>query len=123
VGCEGCGNNGNLRVNGDRPRNQDYVLDGTTIAAPVFGGQAINPAIDSIQEFRIEANSMSAEYGKAGGGVLVAVTKSGTNQFHGSGYECARNERLNARNFFEDRASPKNRSASMSSAARSAARS
>jgi Carboxypeptidase regulatory-like domain/TonB dependent receptor len=108
VGCEGCGNNGNLRVNGDRPRNQDYVLDGTTIAAPVFGGQAINPAIDSIQEFRIEANSMSAEYGKAGGGVLVAVTKSGTNRFHGSGYEYARNERLNARNFFEDRSSPKN---------------
>ena len=85
AGCEGCGNNGNLRINGDRPRNQDYVLDGTTITAPVFGGQAINPAIDSIQEFRIEANSMSAEYGKAGGGVLVAVTKSGTNQFHGSG--------------------------------------
>jgi hypothetical protein len=108
VGCEGCGNNGNLRVNGDRPRNQDYVLDGTTITAPVFGGQAINPAIDSIQEFKIESNSMSAEYGKAGGGVLVAVTKSGTNQFHGSGYEYTRDERLNARNFFEDRSAPKN---------------
>jgi Carboxypeptidase regulatory-like domain/TonB dependent receptor/TonB-dependent Receptor Plug Domain len=108
AGCEGCGNNGNLRINGDRPRNQDYVLDGTTITAPVFGGQAINPAIDSIQEFRIEANSMSAEYGKAGGGVLVAVTKSGTNQFRGSGYEYMRNERLNARNFFEDRSQPKN---------------
>ena len=108
VTCDGCGNNGNLRINGDRPRNQDYVLDGTTITAPVFGGQAINPAIDSIQEFRIEANSMSAEYGKAGGGVLVAVTKSGTNEFHGSGYEYNRNEKLNARNFFEDRSQPKN---------------
>ena len=106
--CEGCGNNGNLRVNGDRPRNQDYVLDGTTITAPVFGGQAINPSIDSIQEFRMETNSMSAEYGKAGGGVLVAVTKSGTNQFHGSGYEYTRNARLNARNFFEDPSAPKN---------------
>jgi hypothetical protein len=106
--CEGCGNNGNLRINGDRPRTQDYVLDGTTINAPVFGGQAINPAIDSIEEFRIEANSMSAEYGKAGGGLLIAVTKSGTNAFRSSAYEYHRNERLNARNFFEDRSAPKN---------------
>src|SRR5439155_1355583 len=80
--CDGCGNNGNLRINGDRPRNQDYVLDGTTIAAPVFGGQAVNPAIDSIQEFRIETNSMSAEYGKAGGGDLSALCTAG---FDGAG--------------------------------------
>ncbi|PYQ96684.1 MAG: hypothetical protein DMF97_15045 [Acidobacteria bacterium] len=52
--CDNCGNNGNLRINGDRPRNQDYILDGTTITAPVFGGQAFNPAVDSIQEFKIE---------------------------------------------------------------------
>ena len=83
--CDGCGNNGNLRINGDRPRNQDYLLDGITMTAPVFGGQAFNPSVDSIQEFRIETNSMSAEYGKAGGGVLIAVTKSGTNAFRGSG--------------------------------------
>jgi hypothetical protein len=108
VACDGdCGNNGNLRINGDRPRTQDYVLDGTTINAPVFGGQAINPSVDSIQEFRIEANSMSAEYGKAGGGLVVAVTKSGTNEFHGSAYEYHRNEALNARNFFEDLTKPK----------------
>jgi hypothetical protein len=108
VACDGsCGNNGNLRINGDRPRTQDYVLDGTTINAPVFGGQAINPSVDSIQEFRIEANSMSAEYGKAGGGLVIAVTKSGTNEFHGSGYEYHRNEALNARNFFEDLSKPK----------------
>jgi Carboxypeptidase regulatory-like domain/TonB dependent receptor-like, beta-barrel len=106
--CDFCGNNGNLRINGDRPRNQDYILDGTTITAPVFGGQAINPAVDSIQEFRIETNSMSAEYGKAGGGVLIAVTKTGTNAFRGSGYEYNRNEALNARNYFEDRTKPKN---------------
>src|SRR5919108_667022 len=52
--CDGCGNNGNLRINGDRPRNQDYLLDGITMTAPVFGGQAFNPSVDSIQEFRIE---------------------------------------------------------------------
>jgi hypothetical protein len=106
--CDGCGNNGNLRINGDRPRNQDYILDGTTITAPVFGGQAFNPAVDTIQEFRIETNSMSAEYGKAGGGIIIAVTKSGTNSLRGSGYLYTRNEQLNARNYFEDRAQPKN---------------
>src|SRR2546426_1386492 len=106
--CDGCGKNGNLRINGDRPRNQDYILDGTTMTAPVFGGQAFNPAVDSIQEFRIETNSMSAEYGKAGGGVLIAVTKSGTNAFRGSAYVYSRNEKLNARDYFENRANPKN---------------
>jgi outer membrane receptor protein involved in Fe transport len=108
VTCEGCGNNGNLRINGDRPRNQDYILDGTTMTAPVFGGQAFTPSVDSIQEFRVETNSMSAEYGKAGGGVLIAVTKSGTNALHGSAYLYNRNEKLNARNYFEDPAKPKN---------------
>src|SRR5437667_5440324 len=108
VTCDGCGNNGNLRINGDRPRNQDYVLDGTTMTAPVFGGQALNPSVDSIQEFRVETNSMSAEYGKAGGGVLIAVTKSGTNAFRGSGHLYKRNEHLSSRNYFEDRSKPKN---------------
>ncbi len=108
VACDGdCGNNGNLRINGDRPRTQDYLLDGTTINAPVFGGQSINPPIDVIQEFRIESNSMSAEYGRTGGGLLIAVTKSGTNQFRGSAYQYHRNEKLNARDFFEDRTQPK----------------
>ena len=91
IGCDGCENNGNMRINGDRPRSQDYILDGTTINAPVFGGQAFNPALDSISEFRVETNSMSAEYGKAGGGIVIAVTKTGTNEFHGSGYWYFRN--------------------------------
>jgi len=104
----GGGDNENLRINGDRPRSDDYVLDGTTIEQPVFGGQALNPAVDSIQEFRVEANSMSAEYGKSSGGVIIAVTKSGTNSFHGSAYEYNRTESLDARNFFENPTQPKN---------------
>src|SRR3989454_988342 len=98
----GGGNNENLRINGDRPRDQDYVLDGTSITAPVFGGQAVNPGVDSIQEFRVETNSMSSEWGKSGGGVIIVVTKSGTNNFHGSLYEYLRNEALDARNYFEN---------------------
>jgi hypothetical protein len=104
----GGGNNENLRINGDRPRDQDYVLDGTSITAPVFGGQAVDPSVDSIQEFRVETNSMSAEWGKSGGGVIITVTKSGTNSFHGSAYEYLRNEKLDARNYFEDPTVPKN---------------
>ncbi len=104
----GGGNNENLRINGDRPRDQDYVLDGTSITAPVFGGQAVNPSVDSIQEFRVETNSMSAEWGKSGGGVIIVVTKSGTNNFHGSAYEYLRNEKLDARNYFEDPTKTKN---------------
>jgi Carboxypeptidase regulatory-like domain/TonB dependent receptor len=99
VGQGGYGND-NLRINGDRPRDQDYQLDGTTIEAPVFGGQTLSPSVDSIQEFRVEENSMSAEYGKTGGGVLIAVTKSGTNDFHGSAYEYNRNENFDARDYF-----------------------
>src|SRR5678815_3355825 len=56
---------------------------------------------------RDRSNSMSAEYGRAGGGLLIAVTRSGTNQLHGSAYGYHRNEKLNARDFFEDRAHPK----------------
>ncbi len=104
----GGGDNENMRINGDRPRSDDYVLDGTTIEQPVFGGQAFNPAVDSIQEFRVETNSMSAEYGKSSGGVIIAVTKSGTNRYHGSIYEYLRNEALDARDFFEDPTKPKN---------------
>jgi hypothetical protein len=104
----GGGDNENLRINGDRPRSDDYVLDGTTIEQPVFGGQAFNPAVDSIQEFQVQTNSMSAEYGKSSGGVIIAVTKSGTNSFHGSVYEYLRNEALDARNFFEDPSQRKN---------------
>ena len=104
----GGGDNENLRINGDRPRSDDYVLDGTTIEQPVFGGQSFNPAVDSIQEFRVETNSMSAEYGKSSGGVIIAVTKSGTNRFRGSLYEYLRNQALDARNFFEDPLQPKN---------------
>lgn len=108
TGCDFCGNSGNLRISGSRPRNDDNILDGSTITAPVFGGAAVTPSVDSIQEFRIEQNSMSAEYGKAGGAILIAVSKSGTNAFHGSAYEYNRNQKLDARNFFEDPTQRKN---------------
>ena len=107
-GVGGCGNDGNVRISGSRPRNDDNILDGTSITPPVFGGQGVHPTVEAIQEFRIEQNSMSAEYGKAGGAIIIQVSKSGTDHFHGSAYAYNRNQKLDAKNFFVDPGQPKN---------------
>jgi len=101
-GLGSCGNEGNVRVSGSRPRTDDNILDGVSITPIVFGGQAVQPSIEAIQEFRIEQNSMSAEYGKNGGLIVIQVSKSGTNQFHGSAYLYNRNENWDAKDFFAD---------------------
>jgi len=101
-GLGSCGNEGNVRVSGSRPRTDDNVLDGVSITPIVFGGQAVQPSVEAIQEFRIEQNSMSAEYGKAGGLIVIQVSKSGTDKFHGSAYLYNRNENWDARDFFAD---------------------
>ena len=62
------------------------------------------PSVEGIQEFRIQTNAYSAEYGRSGGGLVTMVTKSGTNEFHGSLYEFHRNRFLDANNFFANRA-------------------
>src|SRR2546423_1040299 len=108
TGCSGCGNEGNVRISGSRPRNDDNLLDGTSITPPVFGGQDVQPTVEAIQEFRIEQNSMSAEYGKAGGAIVIQVSKSGTNQFHGSAYEYNKNQKLDAKDFFVEPGGTKN---------------
>ena len=108
TGCSGCGNEGNVRISGSRPRNDDNLLDGTSITPPVFGGQDVQPTVEAIGEFRIEQNSMSAEYGKAGGAIVIQVSKSGTNQFHGSAYEYNRNQKLDAKDYFVDPGKAKN---------------
>ena len=107
-GVGACGNEGNMRISGSRPRNDDNLLDGTSITPPVFGGQDVQPTVEAIGEFRIEQNSMSAEYGKAGGAIVIAVSKSGTNQFHGSAYEYNRNQDLDAKDYFVDPGTKKN---------------
>lgn len=90
----------NMRINGGRPRMDDYLVDGTSVEAVVFGGPTVSPSVDSIEELNVQTNSFSAEYGKVSGGVITAVTKMGTNQFHGSAYEYLKNDDLDARNFF-----------------------
>lgn len=95
-----------LTISGARPQQNNYRLDGISLndyanGAPgsVLGG---NLGVDAIQEFSVLTSNYSAEYGKTSGGVVNAVTRSGTNTFHGSGYEFLRNSALDAANFFEN---------------------
>jgi hypothetical protein len=88
------------RINGGRPRVNEYLYDGISALQPEPGQVAFNPVIDAIQEFKVEVNSPSAEFGRFNGGVVNLTTKSGANDLHGTVFEFLRNEALNARNLF-----------------------
>jgi hypothetical protein len=88
------------RVNGSRPRTSEYIYDGIGVLQPEPGQVAFYPIIDAIEEFRVNTNSYSAEYGRSNGGVILVNMKSGSNDYHGSLFEFFRNEKLNARNLF-----------------------
>src|SRR5437588_511149 len=94
-----------LTISGARPQQNNYRLDGVSLndyanGAPgsVLGG---NLGVDAIQEFSVLTSNYSAEYGKTSGGVVNAISKSGTNQFHGSAYWFLRDEGFDARSFFD----------------------
>ncbi len=88
------------RINGGRPRVNEFLFDGVSALQPEPGQVAFNPVIDAVQEFKVEINSPPAEFGRFNGGVINLTTKSGTNEPHGSVFEFLRNEALNARNLF-----------------------
>ncbi|MBZ5644607.1 MAG: TonB-dependent receptor, partial [Acidobacteriia bacterium] len=88
------------RLSGSRPRTNEYMYDGISVLQPEPGQIAFVPIIDAIQEFNLQTNDASAEFGRFNGGVINLTTKSGTNQFHGTAFQFLRNEVLNARNLF-----------------------
>lgn len=88
------------RINGGRPRTNEYLFDGISVLQPEPGQVAFFPIVDAIQEFKVEINNPPAEFGRFNGGVVNLSTKAGTNDFHGSVFEFFRNEVLNARNLF-----------------------
>jgi hypothetical protein len=108
-GDENTGYGSQVTISGARPQQNNYRLDGVSLndysngAGSVLGG---NLGVDAIQEFSVLTTNYSAEYGKSSGGVVNAVTRSGTNQFHGSVYEFLRNSALDARNFFDSTIPP-----------------
>src|ERR1051326_1297815 len=71
------------RINGGRPRTNEYLFDGISVLQPEPGQVAFFPIVEAIQEFKVEVNSPSAEFGRFNGGVVNLTTKSGTNDFHG----------------------------------------
>jgi hypothetical protein len=93
-----------LTVSGQRTSNNNYRLDGVSVNDYANGGpgNVIGAAlgVDAIQEFSVLTGGFSAEYGKATGGVVNAITKSGTNDFHGDLYEFIRNSALDSRDYF-----------------------
>jgi len=110
------GSFGLFSINGNRGRSNNYLLDGTDMndgyrnlpainQGGVFGTPATILPIDAIQEMSI-INSTEAEYGRSSGGTVNIVTKSGTNSFHGTGYEYFRNNKLDARNVFNTKDQP-----------------
>ncbi len=97
------------RINGGRPRTNEYLFDGISVLQPEPGQVAFFPNVDAIQEFKIESNSPPAEFGRFNGGVVNLTTRSGSNELRGSAFEFFRHESLNARNFFASTAAVKPR--------------
>ncbi|MGH9937209.1 MAG: TonB-dependent receptor plug domain-containing protein, partial [Blastocatellia bacterium] len=97
----GDGGDGSFAVNGARADNAGFLLDGMNNTQRRNTGVVINPPIESIQEFKMLTSGYSAEYGRYAGGMLTAVTKSGTNRFHGSLYEFLRNDVFDAKGYFD----------------------
>jgi hypothetical protein len=94
-------------ANGTRGTLNNFILDGIDNNSNDNGGVVLRTNVDAIQEFKLQTNSYSAEFGRSGGAVVNAVLKSGSNGFHGSLFEFFRNAALDARDYFEDPSSKK----------------
>ncbi|HXT77552.1 MAG TPA: carboxypeptidase regulatory-like domain-containing protein [Candidatus Eisenbacteria bacterium] len=93
-------NPGNISVNGQRETANAFLVNGGDVSEGRNLGAGMVPNLDSIEEFRLITNSFDAEYGKFSGAIVNAITKSGTNGFHGDVFEFWRNDKLDAKNYF-----------------------
>ncbi len=99
---------GVFNVNGNRAFQNAFLLDGvdnTSYSNSFRGGnmQILQPSVDALQEFKVQTNAYTAEFGRSAGALVNAVIKSGTNSLHGSAYEFHRNDNLDAANFFSNK--------------------
>ena len=110
-------------ANGNRPRDNNYMLDGVDNNETWLQTVVIFPSPDALDEFKMQTSTYSAEFGRSLGGVVNLQIKSGSNVYHGSGFEFLRNDAFDANNFFNNReaTATSRTSARTSSAARSAA--
>ena len=93
-------NPGNQSINGQREDANGFLVNGSDVKEEMNGGTTIIPDLDSIAEFRVLTNNFDPEYGNYAGGIVNAVTKSGTDQIHGDAFEFLRNTALDAKSFF-----------------------
>ncbi len=93
-------NAGNVSVNGQRETANAFLVNGGDVSEGRNMGAGLVPNLDSVEEFRLITNSFDAEYGKFSGAVMNAITKSGTNSFHGDAFEFLRNDKLDAVSYF-----------------------
>ena len=93
---------GALAINtaGNREETVNYTINGITLNNLTFSSISFQPSINTIQEFKVDNSTLSAEYGQSSGAVVNIVTRSGANEFHGELFEFLRNDALDARNFF-----------------------
>ena len=93
-----------FNVGGGRSGSQEILLDGAPDVTADVNKAVIDPPVDSVQEFSVQANSFDAQFGRTSGGVVNIVTKTGTNDFHGVAYDFERHSVLDANNFFNNSA-------------------
>jgi outer membrane receptor protein involved in Fe transport len=94
-----------MSISGARPNQNNFLIDGSDVRdthGKTAGVSGTMLGVETVREFTVLTSIYSAEYGKVQGGVINAVTKSGTNEFHGSVFEFHRNDNLDARNFFDN---------------------
>ncbi len=90
-----------INASGTREDSTNYLFDGINLSDMAQNQITFQPNIDMIQEFKVQTNAFSADYGRNAGIIISAVSKSGTNGFHGTAYEFVRNEKFDAKNYFD----------------------
>jgi hypothetical protein len=93
-----------VSINGSRPNQNAFLLDGGMNTQPALSGPGYYPSIDLVQEYKVQTNNFSAEFSNTSGGVINVITKSGSNHLHGSLYEFFRDTGLNANDYFANAA-------------------
>jgi hypothetical protein len=94
---------GFFSTNGSQVLSNETLIDGSPANGAVFNAPAFVPVTDAVSEFKVQTNSLAAEFGRSGGGAVNMVTKNGTNEFHGSLYDFYRTYKLDANTWFANR--------------------
>lgn len=91
-----------VSIGGGHPLSVGYLIDGIANDKMIDSGAMTPMTVDATQEFKVQTNAMSAEFGRTGGGIISVISKSGTNDFHGDVFEYMRNDKLNANEYFSN---------------------